>query len=672
MAVTRMTDDANAGPFILDLTRFIPKAKAGTPLAKALGLDDVRYEIDNKSLARRADLWGYFGMAREVSLITDTKLNNPMYAKVRYSKPSIAKVEDRQGCWRYIAARIDNINVTESPWEVQRKLIQAGLRPINLIVDLTNLVMIELAQPLHAFDARYADHIIVRKAKKGEKLMGLNGKEYDLEPVDCVIANNKEPMALAGIIGGEHSGIQQDTVSIILEAATFDPVMVRKTSQRLLLRTDSSARFEKGQPVEMAEQGLGLFLTYLKQYQPSATLVHAESLLEFSTKPKKVVVDGASLDQLIGSGVVSFSKCKSILHGLGMKVVGTQKKFTVTTPFWRNDIEIPEDVAEEVSRLYGFNSIPHALPTLSAIPPYRDPRRDLIESVRTFLVERCAINETESYPFEVPQALSDDRQRLEVVSPISQDSKWLRTDIAYNVLSGVANNLRYFPQVRMFEIGKVFHAGGASAYPIQTELKKFLPEQSTHCVVALSGGNDSVRTLKGYVEQMGEWLGRSVSFVPASLHPLLERETSLDIVSNGRTLGIMGMVASASLNRFDLKKDVILLDIHLDELAQSPCGQKKYHATGSYPAVLRDIAVVVDRSIVYERIAKILLTSSNLLQSVELFDEYEGQGLASGKKSLAFHLMFASPKRTLTNEEIDGIMKEIAARLERELGATIR
>lgn len=667
------TMDASVeAPAILDLTRFIPKAKAGTPLDKALGLDDVRYEIDNKSLARRADLWGYLGMAREVSIITNTRMKNLTLAKIRYSKPHLATVEDRLGCQRYIAARIDNVSVTESPWEVQRKLIQAGLRPINLIVDLTNLVMIELGQPLHAFDAGSVDRIIVRKAKKGEKLIALNGKEYQLQPVDCVIANSNGPMALAGIIGGEHSGIQNDTVSIIVEAATFDSVMVRKTSQRLLLRTDSSARFEKGQPVESAGQGLSLFVSYLKRYQPNAMLVHAESLNASATKPKKVVVDGARLDALIGKGVVSFAHTKRILQGLGLAVQGPFKRFVVTTPYWRNDIEIPEDVAEEVSRLFGFNAIPHALPTLPAIPPVRDARRDCIEAFRTFLVERCAINETESYPFEVPQALSDDRQRLEVVSPISQDSKWLRTDIAYNLLSGVSDNLRYFESVRMFEIGKVFHAGSLSPYLVQTGVKKFLPEQSTHAVVALSGDHQTLRIVKGYIEQWGIQGGWKFILTDGSEHPLLEDQASLDIVCNGHVIGIVGVVGAEALKRFNIKTSVVLWDINLDELLTIPRQARGYHVSNPYPSVLRDMAIVVDQAVAYARLEQLFAHVGGLLQSVELFDQYEGQGLSDGKKSLAFHLTFSSSERTLTSDEVDTAMKQIVLQLEQQIGATIR
>ncbi len=672
LPIVDTTDTSIEAPAILDLTRFIPKAKAGTPLAKALGFDDVRYEIDNKSLARRADLWGYVGMAREVSIITGTAMKNPSFPTVRYGKSKIATIEDHKGCYRYIAARIDNVKVQESPWEVQRKLIQAGLRPINLIVDLTNLVMIELGQPLHAFDARSIDRIIVRKAKKGEKLTALNGKEYALEAVDCVIANSKGPMALAGIIGGEHSGIQNDTTSIILEAATFESVMVRKTSQRLLVRTDSSARFEKGQPVESTERGVSLFVSYLRQYQPNATIDHAESLGVSTTTPKRVVVDGAWLDQLIGVGVVSFSKVQSILRGLGMKVVGTQNRFVVTTPYWRNDVEIPEDVAEEVSRLFGFNAIPHALPTLPAIPPVRDERRDLIEAFRTFLVERCAINETESYPFEVPQALSDDRQRLEVVSPISQDSKWLRTDIAYNLLSGVSGNLRYIQSVRMFEIGRVFHAGGVSPHPIQTGVKQFLPEQSTHAVVALSGDHDTIRIVKGYIEQWGIHGGWKFSFIDGSQHPLLQAQQSLDIVCNGRVIGIVGVTSDHARQRFDIKTSVVLWDINLDELLLIPRQPSGYHASNPYPSVLRDIAIVVDQAVAYTRLEQVFGRVGGLMQSVELFDEYNGQGLPDGKKSLAFHLTFSSRERTLMNEEVDRIMKQLVLQLQKELGATIR
>ncbi|MBI5135003.1 phenylalanine--tRNA ligase subunit beta [Candidatus Uhrbacteria bacterium] len=670
--ILRAAQNDDDGPFILDLTRFIPTTKPGTRLDVALGLDDVRYEIDNKSLARRADLWGYWGMSREVALITGARQKSQAFPSVRYAKPTIAKIQDKTGCWRYIAARIGNVRVVESPWEVQQKLIQAGLRPINLIVDLTNLVMIQLAQPMHAFDARSIDRIIVRRAKAGERLIALNGKEYGLSPADCVIANSKIPMALAGIIGGEHFGIQQDTTSIIVESATFDPVMVRKTSQRLLLRTDSSARFEKGQPVEMADVALRRFLFLLRQYQPNIVLAHAESSGESKTVNNTVRVDLAWLDQLIGPGVIPVSTTKAILKGLGMKVGGNTKTLIVTAPYWRNDVDIPEDIAEEVSRIFGFNSIPDRLPDLPATLPYRDGARDLTESIRSFLVDRCAMDETESYPFEVPQAMADDRLRIEVISPISQDSKWLRTDLGYNVLEGVAKNLRFSQRVEMFEIGKVFHAGLPGPYPIKTGSKQFLPDQPIHCVVAISHQGDLFRSLKGRVELMGQVLGWEFGFKPASMHPLLDPAQSIDIHCAGQPVGILGLVSAPALRRFDIKQPVALLDLNLGALAQCPRQEKNYTPMSAYPSVLRDIAVVMDHTVPYEQLATVLNDSSALLQSYELFDEYTGKGLPEGKKSLALHLRFSSSGRTLTNEEVDSEIRMMTTILQSELRGDLR
>ncbi len=675
------------GPFILDLTRFIPNAKAGTPFAKALGLDDVRYEIDNKSLARRADLWGYQGMSREVALITGGKMKEAELEPIKYSLSlskgdRIATVQDKVGCKRYIAVRIDNVKVQESPWEVQRKLIQAGLRPINLIVDLTNLVMIELAQPLHAFDARYADRIVVRKAKKGEKLIALNGKEYALESTDCVIVNSKEPMALAGIIGGEHSGIQADTTSIVLESATFEPVMIRKTSQRLQLRTDSSARFEKGQPVEMANRGVRRFLWLLNQYQSSVVLHHVESIGQDKTSVKKVTVDGAWLDRLIGVGVVPFSATKKILQGLGMKVIGSAKRFTVVPPFWRNDIEISADVAEEVSRLHGFNIIPHALPTLPIQPAPEDSTHTLIDELKTFLVERCGFTETESYPF-AQSTIPAQYPRFQVVSPISEENTELRDDLVPAVVSGVAKNLRYFDVVRIFEIGREFQSEHQSTDPRGAEKKSgMLPYQPIHCVggIAQKGANEEELffRVKGVVESWAAARHYTIAWAaPKDAKGIAsgvgyEPGRCLTILINGQAVGNIGIIGKDWQTRLDSPLPVAIFDVQLDLVMASTAGSIRYQPSSPYPPALRDIAIVVDAPLPYERVAALFLSHGNFLQRFELFDSYTGQEVGEGKKSLAFHLTFSDPTKTLTNQEVDASMEKLIQKLRKDIGATIR
>jgi len=667
-------DQSVEAPAILDLTRFIPKEKAGAPLTKALGLDDVRFEIDNKSLARRADLWGYHGMAREVSLITGVKQKKIDFPKITYGSAKLAKIEDKKGCWRYIAIRIDNVKVVESPWEVQRKLIQAGLRPINLIVDLTNLVMIEMAQPLHAFDARTIDRAIVRKAKKGEKLMALNGKEYALEPTDCVIANAKEPMALAGIMGGEHSGIQSNTTSIILESATFEPVMIRKTSQRLLLRSDSSARFEKGQPVERADHGARRFLWHLKQYQPGVVVHSAQSLGQTKTVNKKVVVDGAWLDRLIGVGVVPFSATKKILQGLGMKVTGSAKRFTVMPPFWRHDIEIPADVAEEVSRLYGFNIIEHALPTLSIQPAPEDPMHVLIDELKTFLVERCGFTETESYPFAHP-TMKDGSPRLLVVSPIAQENKELRDDLMPAVGEAVAKNIHYFDDIKVFEIGRIFQSGWNSVYPIGAAKSPFLPSQHVVCAAGITRKNASVEelflTMKGVIESWclaKHWVLTWESSDPIGFEPGQTAAFSF----NGTVMGFVGLMKQQWNKVIGCDQPIVMAHILMEEISRLPQSMFQYHAASQFPSALRDLAIVVDAALSYERVAALISSHGNFLQHFEFFDSYSGKEVGEGKKSLAFHLTFSDTTKTLTNQEVDASMEKLVKMCQNEIGATIR
>ncbi len=669
----RMTTDENEGPFILDLTRFIPNAKAGTPLAKALGFDDVRYEIDNKSLARRADLWGYWGMSREVAAITGTKQKPLSLVALPWSaKRRRITIQDKKGCLQSAAVEIENIVVGESPWEVKRRLMAAGMNSVNIIVDLTNIVMLETGQPMHAFDRNRVPKIVIRKATNGESIRVLNGREYTLTPLDCVITDGKDPVDIAGIIGGDNTGVSPGTTAIALTLCSFEPVMIRKTSQRLQLRTEASARFEKGQAVEMVDIAARRFFWYLKKYQPHARLVICERQGQTTTPKRSVRLDWQRLDALIGTGVVSLRAAKKILSQLGCTIKGSGKILTVTVPFWRNDLETMADIAEEVARLHGFNQIPVHLPKLEIVPPYRDAGRELTEWIRSFLVERAGLDETESYPFETPLGLKDECARIEVVSPIAQDSKWLRTDLGYNVLTAVASNLRYYNSVRLFEIGKVFLSGTSSQYPRGGKGKDMLPSQPTHCVAAIAGEEKGFLAMKGIVESLMQSAGWHPTMRPGSQRNLLDSEQSIDIVVDDQVVGSMGLVSKPILSRWDIKKLVVLLDLSVDKLFLPPRSAVAYRTVSPYPGVYRDIAILVDAQQPYAAVAAVLGSATEHLKSFELFDQYSGKGLPDGKKSLAFHLIFSDPARTLTNQEVDASMEKLMKILERGVHATIR
>jgi phenylalanyl-tRNA synthetase beta chain len=681
----------------------LAKGKPGQSFASYLKLDDIIIEVDNKSLSNRPDLWGHYGLAREISAILNTKLKEIDYSDVELSvktdkkdkkgselKPLEIKVENYNLCPRYMALKLANIEIKDSPAWIQARLIAAGLKPINNIVDITNYVMLELGQPLHAFDAENINKILVRSAKKDELIKTLDDKDRKLEDGQLVITDGQKAIAIAGIMGGANSAISPSTKTIIIESANFDATTIRQGSTKLALRTDASMRYEKALDPYLTETALKMAVKLIQKDNKKVTIASELSDLhqEFKTIPE-IEFNLDWLNKLVGATIPA-EKVKEILTNLGFGLTPKGKNsngteiLLVKVPSWRatKDIAIKEDLAEEVMRLYGYNNLPTKLPEVVMEAPEKNEAIILEHKIRTILAKESKLAEVYNYSFTNEEELKklnlDFTNYIKLVNPISKQHTLLRQ----NLLPGLANNIRTnqyrYDELGLFEIGGVFlSVYGNLKKNSQTEDR--LPYQEKQVSLVLAGSsNELFSTAKGIVSNLIYSLispQLEVSFAATETHiGYSDQELKASVNILGKSVGTIAKMNEGLAKSNGLKKIVVVAELSFNELLKlaQNYGYKQYHATPKYPPMVRDLAFVVDAKILYNDIREALKNFHELISSVELFDVYSGDKLGPNKKNLAFHIIYQSNDRTLTTEEIDAIQNELINHLQSKFEAQIR
>ncbi len=612
---------------IMDLSQL--SAKPGMPLAEALGLDDVIIEIDNKSITHRPDLWGHLGMARELAAVWRQPFNFPAISSLQssgHTKLQI-KIKNTEYCRRYLGIIMSGIKVGPSPEWLQQKLLSLGMRPINNIVDVTNYVMLELGQPLHAFDlAKLASaEIIVRLANKGESITSLDGVTRKLDVNTLVIADNKQAQAIAGIMGGEASEVGEQTESIIIESANFEPVNVRQTSLRLGLRTEASARFEKSLDPELAELAIRRTVELLQEVVPGSQVV-SELVDVYPVVPdvKNINFNINWLSQRLGCRI-SEDEVRQILEALGFKVNVTGQEIKVTIPSWRatRDITIPEDLIEEVARIYGYDKIPLTLPSFPMSPAAHEPEQDFRWQLRDLLVG-VGFVETLSYSF----IGSEHGGKLELVNPVDKTKQFLRPSLMASFAEQFINTRRAHSEaVRMFELGRVFQEDNGP-HLVSPKGHK-LPNQPWHLILAVYDKNgSSFRVLKGIIELIADKTGEQLS------------------------------------PQYQMIAEGVIAEIEIDGLYNKR--QTEFEPLPKYPKVERDVSMVMQPEVKWSDIEATVRKASSLIDEVRVFDVYEA------KNSIAFKILFRHPERTLRSSEVDEVMAEITKVLQSKFKVTIR
>ncbi|NQV90306.1 phenylalanine--tRNA ligase subunit beta [Candidatus Uhrbacteria bacterium] len=654
---------------------------AGTPLAEALERNDVIFEIEHKSLTNRPDLMGHYGMAREIAVLTKSPL-------ISYQPKSIpsgkgmkiqVSVENPDLCPRYMAVAMEGIQVGKSPLWLQQRLEACGVRSINNVVDVSNFVMLELGQPMHAFDADVlGGQIVVRLAKPKEKMTALDEKTYQLDPEMLLITNGENPMAIAGVMGGEGSGVSEKTTRIVFESANFSPVSVRKTSTKLGLRSESSARFEKSLDPNLCEIALQRAVELMTELSPGAR-VASKVIDVYSRPPKPVIVSfSASLVNARLGTQIPAKIMEEILTRLGFLVRTKKDVLEVMIPSWRatKDVEIVEDVIEEIARIYGYDNIVSTLPVFTITPPYVDRVRMLARGARAALVSVGA-TEAYLYAFVRPETLESLGESLDahskLANPLAADRPYLVRSLVPNLLETVIKNQRSFDQVRLFQSERVFRKEEKGEE--MGEGSELLPAQPRMVtgVYSEKGNDQPFWEAKLMLDKMMKILGFEYKLVP-STHPAPWQHSvrQAEILIGGTVVGFVTEVDPQRAERLGLDHRVGTFEVNLQVLADLPEPMVKYEPVLVHPASERDLAFIVDERVLYGLIENRVQQISSLLKEIQLFDVYRGKGVEEGKKSLAMRFTFRAFDRTLESKEVDEEIQKVRQVLEKEFGATMR
>ncbi len=629
------------------------ESQVGAPLPGCL--PDSIIEVDNKSITHRPDLWGHFGMAREVAAILGHRLTDPVDLGRIPPGPARVQVEieDFSLCPRYSALVLENVTVKPSPLWLQRRLTAVGLNPINNIVDLTNYVMTELAQPMHAFDADLlaGDTIFVRNARAGERFRALNGEEYTLAPGNLAIADSGGAIALAGVIGGAGSAISERTTRVVLESANFRAASVRKTSAMLKLRTDASMRFEKSQDPVNTVRGLARAVELLDGLSPGIRL--AGGLADCGRPPALLPVIPLPLDWLqrkLGRPVEP-ALVREILERLQFTVAdGAPGVLAVTVPSWRatKDVSIKDDLVEEVGRMVGYDSITPAAPLVPAVVPPGNEEREFQHEVREIFVDQ-GFTEVHNYSFLSEEAVCafglDPAGHVRVTNPIASDQALLRQSLLPGVWRNIVENGKHKDAFRLFEIGLEIHRRDGG-----------LPLEAPHLVAAVyERHGDGVSGLFE-VKRAAECLLPAAEVNPVAARAFEHPARSAEVLLDGETVGRMFELHPS---RVETGRAAVL-DLDLARVRRLRARDSRYTPVRRYPSSAFDLSVIAEeRERAGKLQARIVALAGPLLESVRFVRVYAGPPLPEGRKSVSFRVTVGSADHTLSSEEAAGIRARI-------------
>ncbi|RQD77250.1 MAG: phenylalanine--tRNA ligase subunit beta [Candidatus Syntrophonatronum acetioxidans] len=660
----------------------------GGNIKEALGLEDWVLELG--LTPNRSDCLGMLGLAREISAITGAPLKSdfPQVQEGEERIEEIARVQiiDEDLCPRYSARLVRDIKLEHSPLWFQRRLLAVGIRPINNIVDITNYVMWESGQPLHAFDYDRVSEstVIIRKAYEGEKMTTLDEQERQLEENMLVIADPGGAIALAGVMGGFHTEITGDTKNVLLESANFDPASIRKTSRDLGLRSEASLRFERNVDPNGTLYALDRAAQLIAQLAGGKVVkgvideypsVKENALVDF--KPERA-------QKIIGLDLPA-STMKNIFLRLGFKVEGDDSLLKVEVPTRRPDISREEDLVEEVARVYGYEHIKTTLPRGEITQGKKTREQKLTDKARE-IITACGLNEAITYSFVSPKIfdqlkLEEDnplREVIEMHNPLSEEQRIMRTTLLANLLRVLQYNAnRSIYNQGVFELGRVFIPRGKLS-------EKSLPWERETLALALMGewGEKNWQQkplsvdfflLKGILENLLEGLGISNYLIKPCSFSTFHPTRCAELVVGEERIGVLGEVHGEVAASFDLEDRVYMAEVDFESLVKHSSLKIEFEPLPRYPAVLRDIAILVKEDILAEDIRQeILRSGGDLVEDIVLFDLYQGEQISEGYRSLAYSIVYRSPDKTLTDEEVNKVHQRIIDSLEKNFEARLR
>lgn len=664
-------------------------AKVGSPASAFFDLEDD-YLIEIGLTPNRADAMGHVGVARDLIAylnIHDNKKLNLIWPSIdqfkveRYDLPIKVLVKDHAACPRYTGVSVKGVTVKSSPEWLQKRLRTIGLTPINNVVDVTNFVMHELGNPLHAFDAdKLGGKIVVQRAKKGTKFKTLDGEEREMKGEELMITNGKEDLCIAGVFGGLDSGISDQTVNVFLESAYFDPVVVRKTAKSHGLSTDSSFRFERGVDPDRTLFALKRAAILIKEVAGGEVGMEIEDTNPEFEVDRKIQFNYERCRKLIGANIPD-EEITAILEVLGFRIA--QKNgdtLFLEVPAFRVDVNREADVIEEVLRIYGYNKVPLPEKLNSSINKFPKPDPEKVQQVVSDMLAGMGFLEMMNNSLTKPvyvdelggEALKSEHH-VSILNPLSQDLAVMRQSLVFGALEVVAyNQNRQNPDLRLFEFGKIYRKF-ESGYNENRRLVACISGKSG--IDNWTGANDAFTyySIKSYLRRMTDRLGLSEHLTQKALkNSIFEDGVQLYILKT--KIGEMGWIGKKTKKHFGIKNHVYLIDLDWDAIIDSlKLTSVKYKELPKTFAVRRDFSLMLDKSTRFEEIEEIARNiDKKLLQEVGLFDVYEGDKLEEGKKSYAVSFHFQDAEKTLKDEQVDAIMSKIRAELESKLNAQLR
>lgn len=626
----------------------------------------------------RPDCLNMIGLAREASAILNVALKKPKTKKVSFPKDKCdISILDKEGCSRYIGTVIQNVKIGESPDWLKKRLQAIGLRPINNVVDITNFCLFETGQPLHAFDYDKLEggKIIVRRAREGEKITTLDDVARTLNSSTLVIADSKNPVALAGVMGGEGSEVTSATKTILLESAYFNPVLIRRAGRSLGISSDSSYRFERGVDIDMVEGGSLRAVSLILEVAGGEIVSHAD-IFPQKTKiiKKQTVVSLNSINQRLGANL-TLQKCKTVLKKLEFQVTADRKHGTLKliAPSFRNDIHEEVDISEEAARVIGYDHLPASLPSIPTTNIPTSPKRVFKKKIAEALRAQ-GLNEAITYTMVSGKLLQwtqiDTREAVKVKNPLSLDQEYMRPSLLPSLLSVVLTNFNLGQKdLKLFELGKVYAAAG---------------EEDTIGIVMTgrqegdwrkqSKGPIDFYDLKGSIDAiLTEAKIEKASYAPAE-RAFLESRAAATVTVNGKEIGVLGKVNDRILQSWDIKqKNVFFAQLNLDGLFQASKDKRCFAAAAEFPSSVRDISLAVKNNTTFDRIKESISNAApEFLTGIKFIGQYLGEGLPAGHRGITISLTYQSPSRTLREEEIAQAHEKICQTLTQELGAVRR
>ena len=647
--------------------------KPGDDIKPVIGLDDhvVEFEIT----PNRPDCLSVIGLAREAAATFGQPLSLHEPVVKGGAEGSLAELLDVETpasdlCPRYTARMVRNVKIAPSPKWMRERLRAMGVRPINNIVDITNYVMLEYGQPMHAFDYRYVKggRIIVRRAEEGEHLTTLDGKEHILNGNHLVIADETRAVGLAGIMGGENSEIVDDTVDVVFESACFDGTCIRKGALALGMRTEASAKFEKGLDPMNTLPAVNRACELVELLGAGQVVDGTIDILNYVPQPRVLKLEPEKINSLLGTDIAE-GEMVSILQKLDFQVDGDQ----VTVPSWRGDVERMADLAEEVARFHGYNNIPTTLMRgQTTLGGYSDEEK--LERQLGSLCRSLGFDEIITYSFISPTCYdkirwdADDprRQSFKILNPLGEDTSIMRTTVLPSMLEILTRNYNYRNQnVRLYEVGRIYLPGGDDGLAVENKVLS----------MGAYGDDMDFYALKGAVEAILKDLrAEDVHFeVPSVTNPSYHPGRVADVYAGDQRIGVLGQIHPLVAQNYGVDAPFYCAELDFGQLLCSRGPAPEYVPLPKFPAVTRDIAVVCDEAVTVGALeTAIRKGAKGLLKDCKLFDIYRGKGVEEGKKSVAFNLVLRADDRSLTSEEADADVKHILETLEKELGAVLR